>query len=344
MTETKSKRSWRKPESFEAERLMRDLVKPFLESRGYAQVEDTRRATGGGESQIVNAHDPKGNPIRFRVRSCWRWSIGRARGKVSAAQLTAKYVDTFEATLDNVIRRNEKAQVTNLLLVQSDGAEIVYAASIPVPELRRLWEKQREVSITVIGAGQMGRIHKNHAENGNSPTLWLMDNRAPGGKAVADVLWNWPGVIDVAKLPVKVSKVDDTYDDLPEVDNTIYGSENAPKRKTTRSEVKRNPDVRREVAARAVDGCEKPGCPDTRTYPGFLDVHHILGVEKSDRVWTCVALCPNCHRESHYGPDAEQLNQALLDYASQFAPTHKGDGFSRRITKPDLRAPFNKAK
>lgn len=320
MAETKAKRAWRKPESFEAEKRMRSLVKPFLESRGYTQVEDTRRPSGGGESQIINACNLEGKPIRFRVRSCWKWPTGGARGKVSAAQLTARYVDSFEATLDGVIRRNAQAQVTHLLLVQSDGVEIFYAASIPVPELRRLWEGQRQVSATVIAAGQMGRIHKNHAENGDSPTLWLMDNRAPGGTAVTDVLWNWPGVIDLARLPITLDKMDDTYDDLPEVDDAIYGCENAKRKKTIRSEVKRDPDVRRQVLARALKGCERQTCPDTRTYPGFLDVHHVLGVEKSDRVWTCVALCPNCHRDAHYGPTAEQLNQDLLSFANQFAP------------------------
>lgn len=239
--------------------------------------------------------------------------------RVSAAQLTARYVNSFEATLDSVIRRNVQAGVTHLLLVQSDGKEIVLAASIPVPELRKIWEKQREVSIAVINAGQMGRIHKNHAENGDSPTLWLMDNRAPGGNAVANALWSWRGVVDVVKLSA-AKKVDDTYDDLPEVDTSIYGSENAPRKQTTRSEVKRDPQVRREVIRRAVDGCERPGCSDQRTFSGFLDVHHILGVEKSDRVWTCVAICPSCHREAHYGPDADHLNGMLLDYAQRFRP------------------------
>ncbi|MBU9434829.1 HNH endonuclease [Burkholderia multivorans] len=29
-------------------------------------------------------------------------------------------------------------------------------------------------------------------------------------------------------------------------------------------------------------------------------MHHILGVEKGDRIWNCVALCPNCHRDTHH--------------------------------------------
>ena len=81
--------------------------------------------------------------------------------------------------------------------------------------------------------------------------------------------------------------------------------------------------VRREVIKRAVDGCERQSCEDTRTYKGFLDVHHILGVGTSDRVWNCVALCPNCHREAHYAQDSERINAQLYDYAKQFELTMK---------------------
>ncbi|WP_232450568.1 HNH endonuclease signature motif containing protein [Burkholderia ubonensis] len=43
-------------------------------------------------------------------------------------------------------------------------------------------------------------------------------------------------------------------------------------------------------------------------------MHHILGVEKGDRIWNCVALCPNCHRDAHYSPDEPELNRQLLAY------------------------------
>ncbi|AIO34480.1 HNH endonuclease family protein [Burkholderia cenocepacia] len=60
-------------------------------------------------------------------------------------------------------------------------------------------------------------------------------------------------------------------------------------------------------------------------YPGFLDVHHILGVEKGDRVWNCVALCPNCHRDARHSPDADGLNSQLLASAEQFQSSRTRD-------------------
>jgi 5-methylcytosine-specific restriction protein A len=49
-----------------------------------------------------------------------------------------------------------------------------------------------------------------------------------------------------------------------------------------------------------------------------FDVHHILGADKSDRIYNCVALCPNCHREVHFAPDHDEVNGKLLDFAMKF--------------------------
>lgn len=111
---------------------------------------------------------------------------------------------------------------------------------------------------------------------------------------------------------------DDTMNDLPGVDYSDLGADGSKRIQTQGSSVKRDPRVRRKVIDRARNGCERSGCADKRTYSGFLDVHHILGVEASDRVWTCVALCPNCHRESHFSPDRDKINEDLLAYALRF--------------------------
>jgi len=114
--------------------------------------------------------------------------------------------------------------------------------------------------------------------------------------------------------------VDDTMDDLLGADYSQLGADTPGRLMTTRSHVKRDPRVRASVIERAISGCERPSCEDTRRFPGFLDVHHILGIDVSDRVWTCVALCPNCHREAHFSPERDSLNAELLLYASRFSP------------------------
>ena len=118
--------------------------------------------------------------------------------------------------------------------------------------------------------------------------------------------------------PVETAN-DDTYDDLG-FDPELIGSDAAERIRTTSSGVKRDPAVRRAVIKRSRLTCESPGCGAKRDYQGFLDVHHILGVEKSDRTWTCVALCPNCHREAHASPESEAINLRLLEFANRFSP------------------------
>lgn len=189
--------------------------------------------------------------------------------------------------------------------------------------LKAIWLRQRDVSAALIAEGVMGRRHKNHAMNGESPTIYLQDDRnLPRSPEVAQVVWGWPGVIDVARLPLAAATnlPDDTLDDCPGLSDAAAGSDGAGRVQALRSGVRRDPVVREQVGSRAQMRCERPSCGASRPYAGFLDVHHILGAEKSDRAWTCVALCPNCHREAHVAPDADDINAELLVYADRFRP------------------------
>ena len=70
---------------------------------------------------------------------------------------------------------------------------------------------------------------------------------------------------------------------------------------------KRNPDVIAEVLERAKGTCEYCGkaAPFIRKSDRtpFLEVHHRIPLAKGgeDTVENAVAICPNCHREMHYG-------------------------------------------
>jgi 5-methylcytosine-specific restriction endonuclease McrA len=69
----------------------------------------------------------------------------------------------------------------------------------------------------------------------------------------------------------------------------------------------RNPDVVAEVLYRAGGVCEscKSPAPFQRASTGdpYLEVHHriMLAADGDDTVDNAIALCPNCHRKSHYG-------------------------------------------
>jgi 5-methylcytosine-specific restriction protein A len=323
-----SKRAFRTQDSLDAEAISRDAVAPFLISRGFEVEVDHRAKTGTAVSQDVTAIDPNGKRIKMRVRLCWRWDREHKSNNCSAAQLRARLINNdWDITLDTIVSHAKEKGITHMMLMQRSGKEIVYAALIPIAKLKAIWVKQRDVSAKLIKEGKMGRTRKNHAMNGDSPTVWLMDNRKPEAHAVPDALWNWPGVEDLVNLPITKATndlpVDDTFDDLPGVDYSDLGSDGAKRVTVVRSHVQRDRRVRQAVIERAKEGCERETCEDVRSYPGFLDVHHILGADTSDRVWNCVALCPNCHREAHYAPDHQRINDELLKFALQFK-TKKG--------------------
>lgn len=75
----------------------------------------------------------------------------------------------------------------------------------------------------------------------------------------------------------------------------------------THTVFKRNPDVIAEALERAKGFCEycKKAAPFVRKSDNspFLEVHHItpLAQDGDDTVENAIALCPNCHREKHYG-------------------------------------------
>jgi len=80
---------------------------------------------------------------------------------------------------------------------------------------------------------------------------------------------------------------------------------------------KRNPYVIIEVLERADGICELCGkeAPFIRIKDGlpFLEVHHIepLANNGKDTIENTVALCPNCHREAHYGINKEEIKKKL---------------------------------
>lgn len=70
---------------------------------------------------------------------------------------------------------------------------------------------------------------------------------------------------------------------------------------------RRNPDVVAEVLFRANGKCEhcKKPAPFLRKKDKtpYLEVHHIIHLanDGEDTIENAIALCPNCHREFHYG-------------------------------------------
>lgn len=314
-------RPFRTDQSIAAERATRRRIEPLLERHGFAVTDRRWVEHGIAITQVIDAVRGDGQPLRMHVRLCWRRDGRNASENLySASQLRARLDEGgWDRTLANIAARHAREGFTHLLLVQDSMEGFVFAALVPSEEIPAIWRRQREVSDDLIRRRLAGNMTKNHAANGSSPTLWLQDDRHAATPAVARVLWDWPGVVNVMALP-RLNDLEhdsDTIDDLPGAEEDL-GRDLGARVARIRSGYPRNPRVREAVRKRAQGRCERDGCGEYRDYPGFLDVHHILGVEVSDRVWTCVALCPNCHREAHYSPEHAAINEALGAFASRF--------------------------
>ena len=81
----------------------------------------------------------------------------------------------------------------------------------------------------------------------------------------------------------------------------------------------RSASVKAYVLARANGNCEACGEPapfETSTETKYLETHHIRRISDGgpDHPRWVAAVCPNCHREIHFGKNGFQLNEALKEY------------------------------
>lgn len=99
--------------------------------------------------------------------------------------------------------------------------------------------------------------------------------------------------------------LDDQFLDVP-----------AKQKESTSTYYERNPECRRTVLLRSNGFCEYCGMPgfiksNGRTY---LETHHIVALSDGghDHPSNMIALCPNDHREAHYGRSQEELRELFL--------------------------------
>jgi 5-methylcytosine-specific restriction endonuclease McrA len=88
----------------------------------------------------------------------------------------------------------------------------------------------------------------------------------------------------------------------------------------------RDASIRTYVLARAngkCQACEKSAPFCTRIEQPYLEAHHLDklsdgGLDHPDKI---VAVCPNCHREIHYGQNGKQLNARARVNLNHMSPT-----------------------
>lgn len=98
---------------------------------------------------------------------------------------------------------------------------------------------------------------------------------------------------------------------------------------------KRNFDVIIEVLERANGNCEACFKPApfirARNDEPYLEVHHLIPLAEGgeDTINNAVAICPNCHREAHFGVPFTIVTAALIVHESKILIARRGPGRSQ---------------
>jgi len=263
------RRSFRTQESIGEERITRGMVVPFLEARGFTNVDDQR----SGASQTIAAVTDAGEAIRMSVRLCWRMDAVRAKRALkgtdfAAAQLIAKVAPGEHlAAIEQKVARETEKNLTHTIIVERLGSTIRAAAMIPLERLADVWSEQQRLYASLGRAGKLGNRTKNPAENGDSPTLYLRDDMVPD---IGNSLWRQEGVVNLARLDVELTPI-------TEVDALVDSY--SPSGKDTRIAVEREILCRRgqerfrnALRARYGDRCAVTGC----SLLAVLEAAHIV--------------------------------------------------------------------
>lgn len=103
--------------------------------------------------------------------------------------------------------------------------------------------------------------------------------------------------------PAKPSAIDDLGTDTPD------------RARSMKWTYARDPKVRQAVLRRANGKCENCTKPGFLTFKGkpYLETHHIIALAEDgeDRLTNVIALCPNDHREAHFGERANEIEREM---------------------------------
>jgi hypothetical protein len=107
-----------------------------------------------------------------------------------------------------------------------------------------------------------------------------------------------------------------TYDNNIEDAIADLGSDEPRRKDAPGATYIRDPNVRKEVERRANGRCEfcgEPGFP-RRDGSKYVETHHIIALARdgADRVTNVIGLCPNHHKEAHFGSQSNALEQEMI--------------------------------
>lgn len=137
---------------------------------------------------------------------------------------------------------------------------------------------------------------------------WFEKYEPNGREAAAKNASNLPRLLSDVDGDFRKKLIQSTLDSSSARLQRLASAERMPARVSVTTFVyARNPDVVAEVLFRANGTCQSCGdaAPFLKKFDGtpYLEVHHRQPLSRGgeDTVINAVALCPNCHREMHFG-------------------------------------------
>jgi 5-methylcytosine-specific restriction protein A len=123
-------------------------------------------------------------------------------------------------------------------------------------------------------------------------------------------------------VPTDMESPAEEEPNLSIADQFDAGSDDPSRTVRVISLIGRDPAVRRTVLTRSRGVCEFCNAPGFRMADGrlYLETHHVVPLADggADRAWNVAALCPNDHREAHFGERSEAIRRDLLQLLAAY--------------------------
>jgi hypothetical protein len=256
-----------------------DEIKPVKQLR----IMDLVRAAGVDVSDWANSKSGTRNP-----KYCYEWSFVEA-GKLIVLNLWHESMYIKNGSIEQIIRESNE-----------------YLEKHPTCRVR--WQRMKDAISLAYQSGLPVRVIVLDHKDRKSPktNARFLD---PIAWAVASID-NKTGEIILRRGTPPLPYVDQFS--LPPPPDGI-----SDKREIRGTAWNRSPEVRRHVLFRAKGKCEYCNARGFRLTNGsvYLETHHVIPLAQGgkDCATNVAALCPNHHREAHYGEAANQIKRHLLD-------------------------------
>jgi 5-methylcytosine-specific restriction protein A len=288
----------RTPESESREVTMRALAPKLLGHLG--PITEERKVRG---MQFVTVEPESDGKMVVWVKCAWKpgkhgnCAVQMAfPGKEERAH-TPEEVITI--VTEKVERAGQRGATHALLLAADDPGQTPLAAYlVPLDAFSALTEAALAVDVPLT-------------QNGASPSFYVTAT-GPRQKALVNVVRTFS--LDLMAVGSSQQANLDSLDDL---DDRPVGAQQPARIKSSALAFQRDPAVRAYVIRRAQGRCEHCGMEGFLMMDGkrYLEAHHIISLadQGPDTVQNVIALCPEHHREAHYGARRNEMETEMVE-------------------------------